>query len=111
MGSAALYSLWHIGTELPLHADPAAALLMLFAVGLLCYALFATTYNLLVIWPFFFTAGVMNDFVLNLGLPEAIGRDLSWPALGWALAVAVPAAIWRLARARARRIQRIGSAT
>jgi len=97
VGSAAIYSLWHIGTELPLHADPAAALVMLFVVGLLCHALFATTYNALVIWPFFFTAGVMNDFILNLGLPDTIGRDLHWPALGWALAVAVPAAIWRWA--------------
>ena len=93
VGSAAIYSLWHIGTELPLHADPAAALLMLFAVGLLCHALFATTYNLLVIWPFFFTAGVMSDFILNLGLPDVIGRDLTWPAFGWALAVTVPVAI------------------
>jgi hypothetical protein len=55
-----------------------------------------------VIWPFFFSAGVMNDFILNLGLPDVIGRDLRWPALGWGLAVAVPAAIWALARARAR---------
>jgi membrane protease YdiL (CAAX protease family) len=100
VGSAAIYSLWHVGTELPLHADPAAALLMLFVVGLLCHALFATTYNLLVIWPFFFSAGVMNDFILNLGLPDGIGRDLTWPAFGWALAVAVPAAIWALARRR-----------
>jgi membrane protease YdiL (CAAX protease family) len=100
LGSAAVYSLWHIGTELPLHPDPAAALLMLFVVGLLCQALFATTYNVLVIWPFFFTAGVMNDFVLNLGLPVTIGRDLSWPSLGWALALGVPAAIAALARLR-----------
>jgi membrane protease YdiL (CAAX protease family) len=100
VGSAAIYSLWHIGTELPLHADPAAALGMLFVVGLLCHALFATTYNLLVIWPFFFTAGVMNDFILNLGLPDVIGRDLTWPALGWGLALGVPVAIWALARRR-----------
>ena len=98
VGSAALYSLWHLGTELPLHADPAAALLMLFVVGLLCHALFATTYHLLVIWPFFFTAGVMNDFLLNLGLPDVIGRDLAWPALGWALAIGIPLVVRRLAR-------------
>ena len=102
LGSAAIYSLWHIGTELPLHADPAAALLMLFTVGLLCHALFASTYNALVIWPFFFTAGVMNDFLLNLGLPDAIGRDLTWPGLGWALALGVPSGISALARARVR---------
>jgi len=102
LGSAAIYSLWHIGTELPLHPDPGAALLMLFVVGLLCHALFATTYNALVIWPFFFTAGVMNDFILNLGLPDVIGRDLSWPALGWGLALGVPAALGWLSRARGR---------
>ena len=101
VGSAAIYSLWHIGTELPLHPHPASALLMLFVVGLLCHALFATTYNLLVIWPFFFTAGVMNDFILNLALPELIGRELAWPALGWALALGVPASIAALARRRA----------
>jgi membrane protease YdiL (CAAX protease family) len=101
--SAAVYSLWHVGTELPLHADPAAALRMLFVVGLLCHAVFATTYHLLVIWPFFFTAGVMNDFVLNLGLPDAIGRELAWPALGWTLALALPAAIaWAAPRRAAR---------
>ena len=99
VGSAALYSLWHIGTELPLHADPAAALGMLFVVGLLCHALFATTYNALVVWPFFFTAGVMNDFILNLGLPDTIGRDLVWPTFGWLLAVLVPGGIWTFARA------------
>ena len=100
VGSAAIYSLWHIGTELPLHPDPGSALLMLFVVGLLCHALFATTYNALVIWPFFFSAGVMNDFILNLGLPDVIGRDLAWPALGWALALLVPGGIWTFARGR-----------
>jgi membrane protease YdiL (CAAX protease family) len=100
IGSAAIYSLWHIGTELPLHADPLAALGMLFVVGLLCHALFATTYNLLVIWPFFFTAGVMNDFILHLDLPDAIGRNLVWPGVGWMLAVVVPASIAWLARQR-----------
>jgi hypothetical protein len=99
-GSAAIYSLWHIGTELPLHPDPVSALGMLFVVGLLCHALFATTYNLLVIWPFFFTAGVMNDFILNLDLPDSIGRDLGWPAFGWALALAVPTALLWLAGRR-----------
>jgi len=98
VGSAAVYSLWHLGTELPLHPEPTQALLMLFVVGLLGHALFATTYNLLVIWPFFFTAGVMNDFILNLGLPDLIGRELRWPALGWALALGVPLAVLALAR-------------
>lgn len=93
VGSAAIYSLWHIGTELPLHADPIAALGFLFVVGLLYQSIFATTYNALAVWPFFFTAGVMNDFLLKLDLPDTIGRDLTWPALGWTLALGVPAAI------------------
>jgi membrane protease YdiL (CAAX protease family) len=100
VGSAAIYSLWHVGTELPLHADPGAALLMLFVVGLLYHAVFATTYNALVVWPFFFTAGVMNDFLLKLDLPDTIGRDLTWPAVGWALALGAPAAICGMARRR-----------
>jgi len=99
VGSAAVYSLWHIGTELPLHPDPTAALGMLFVVGLLGHALFATTYNLLVIWPLFFTAGVMNDFILNLDLPAVIGRELAWPAFGWALALFVPGSLWAYVRA------------
>ena len=94
VGSAALYSLWHIGTELPLHPDPARALGMLFVIGLLCHALFATTYNVLVIWPLFFTAGVMHDFIVKLGLPASIGTSLGWPLLGWSLAIGVPGAIW-----------------
>ena len=99
VGSAALYSLWHVGTELPLHPEPPSALGMLFVVGLLCHTLFSTTYNLLVIWPFFFTAGVMNDFILNLDLPDVIGRELAWPAVGWALALAIPVAVLWLRRA------------
>lgn len=100
LGSAALYSLWHIGTELPLHADPLAALGMLYVVGVLCHALFATTYNLLVVWPLFFTAGVMHDFVVNLRLPDSIGTSLGWPIIGWLLAIGVPWGIWRVARRR-----------
>ena len=94
-GAAAIYSLWHIGTELPLHADPLAALGMLFVIGVLCQAIFATTYNVLAVWPIFFTAGVMHDFVVNLGLPDEIGTSLGWPLLGWFLAIAVPWSLWR----------------
>ena len=100
VGSAAIYSLWHIGTELPMHADPVAALIMLFVIGLLCHALFATTYNLLVVWPVFFTAGVMNDFIVHLGLPEEVGTSIVWSAIGWSLAVIIPASLWWAARRR-----------
>lgn len=100
VGSAAIYALWHIGTELPLHADPAGALLMLFVVGLLTHCLFATTYNLLAVYPVFFTAGVMHDFVVNLDLPANIGTTPGWIALGWLLALGVPLALWRASRRR-----------
>ena len=73
--------------------------------GLLCHSLFATTYNLLVIWPLFFTAGVLHDFIANLGLPEFIGRSLGWPLLGWALAIGVPTLLWLASPARAARWQ------
>lgn len=93
VGSAAIYSLWHIGTELPMHADPASAAIMLFTIGLLCHALFASTYNVLVVWPIFFTAGVMNDFIVNLDLPEAVGASTAWSVVGWVLALFVPAGL------------------
>jgi CAAX protease family protein len=112
VGSAGIYALWHIGTELPMHADPIGAAGMLFVIGLLCHALFATTYNVLAVWPLFFTAGVMYDFIVNLDLPEAVGASVAWSALGWALAVLVPAGLWhasrrRLARSLAGRTARI----
>jgi len=103
VGAAAIYSLWHIGTELPMHADPVAALIMLFVIGLLCHALFATTYNLLVIWPIFFTAGAMNDFIVNLDLPEVVGASIAWSAVGWTLAVFIPAGLMWISKLRSRR--------
>jgi membrane protease YdiL (CAAX protease family) len=99
-GAAAIYSLWHIGTELPMHADPAGALIMLFVVGVLCQSIFAITYNALAIWPLFFTAGVMNDFIVNLDLPESITTSLGWALVGWALAIAVPFFLWRHSQKR-----------
>jgi membrane protease YdiL (CAAX protease family) len=97
LGSAALYSLWHIGTELPLHDDPWRGLTFLFVVGLLYQSVFSLTRNLLSIWPFFFLAGVLTDF-LRLGMPERVTRELGWAAVGWALMLATPFALWRAAR-------------
>lgn len=98
VGAAAVYSLWHIGTELPLHAKPMEALGMLFVIGVMCQAVFAITYNGLAIWPLLFTAGVMHDFIVNLDLPQQVGTTLGWPLFGWTLALAVPWTIWRYSR-------------
>jgi membrane protease YdiL (CAAX protease family) len=103
LGTAALYSLWHIGTELPMHAKPGEALILLFVVGLLYQSVFAITYNVFIIWPVFFTAGVMHDFIVNLDLPEAVTTGLVWPLIGFACALVVPATLRRCARAGARR--------
>jgi hypothetical protein len=100
VGAAALYSLWHIGTEIPMHAQRGDALVMLFVVGLLCHSVFAITYNVFIIWPLFFTAGVMHDFIVNLHLPDAVTTRLAWPVLGFALAFFVPAALKRYADTR-----------
>jgi len=63
-------------------------------------SVFAITYNVIIIWPIFFTAGVMHDFIVNLDLPEAVTTGLLWPLIGLAGALVVPAALRRYARAR-----------
>jgi membrane protease YdiL (CAAX protease family) len=105
LGTALLYSLWHIGTELPLHARPGEALLLLFVVGLLYQSVFAITYNVFIVWPLFFTAGVMHDFIVNLDLPEAVAGGSVWPVIGLAIAVAVPAALHRHSQQSARGVE------
>jgi hypothetical protein len=87
--TAALYSLWHVGTELPLHADPWRGLGFLFVVGVLYQSVFSLTRHLLSIWPFFFLAGVLTDF-LRLGLPERVTRNLGWASVGWVLMLGIP---------------------
>jgi len=98
VSTAALYSLWHIGTELPMHPKPGEALVLLFAVGLLYQFVFAITYNVFIIWPVFFSAGVMHDFIVNLDLPEAVTTGLVWPLIGLTGAFVLPAALRRYAR-------------
>jgi membrane protease YdiL (CAAX protease family) len=102
LGSAALYSLWHIGTELPLHDDPWRGLGFLFVVGVMYQAVFSLTHHLLSIWPFFFLAGVLTDF-LRLGLPERVTGNLGWAAAGWILMLGIPALLgWARAAGRVR---------
>ncbi|MBN1888973.1 MAG: hypothetical protein JW850_13345 [Thermoflexales bacterium] len=76
--TAALYVPWHTGTQLPLEADVPAALLKLFAVGVMYQSAFSLTRNLLVIWPFFHCAGVMIDFAVNLGKVEQVSSRFPW---------------------------------
>lgn len=82
--TAAIYVLWHAGTQLPLEADLVAAVLKLFFVGVMFQSLFSITRNLLIVWPFFHAAGVMIDFAVNIGEVELVSR--SWP---WAVGVVV----------------------
>lgn len=97
LGTAALYSLWHIGTELPLHQDPWRGLGFLFVVGVLYQSIFSLTRSLLSIWPFFFLAGVLTDF-LRLGLPERVTRNLGWATAGWILMLGIPAVLYAISR-------------
>jgi membrane protease YdiL (CAAX protease family) len=92
-GTAALYSLWHIGTELPMHDDPWRGLLFLFVVGVLYQSVFSLTRHLLSIWPFFFLAGALTDF-LRLGLPERVTNNLEWAVVGWILMLGIPLALY-----------------
>jgi membrane protease YdiL (CAAX protease family) len=86
--TAAIYVSWHTGTQLPLEADPLAAIVKLFAVGVLYQSVFSLTRNLLVIWPLFQGVGVMIDFAVNLGEVERVARGFPW-AVGTLLAMAL----------------------
>jgi membrane protease YdiL (CAAX protease family) len=78
LGSAALYVLWHAGTQLPMEPDLLAGVIKLFLVGVLYQSIFALTRNLLVIWPFFHWAGVMLDFTLNLDEIKNVSQEFNW---------------------------------
>jgi membrane protease YdiL (CAAX protease family) len=105
LGTAALYSLWHIGTELPLHDDPWRGLGFLFVVGVLYQSVFSLTRHALSIWPFFFLAGVLTDF-LRLGLPDRVTRNLGWATAGWVLMLGIPAVLYGAALSRRSRGRR-----
>jgi membrane protease YdiL (CAAX protease family) len=82
--TAAIYVPWHTGTQLPLEADPWAAVVKLMAVGVLYQSVFSLTRNLLVIWPLLHGVGVMIDFAVNIG--EVARVSAAWP---WALGALV----------------------
>lgn len=95
VGSAAIYTFWHVGTELPMHEDPVAGLALLFGVGLLYHAVFQLTRNLLSIWPFFFMGGVWNDFAIQLDFPPRMGEEPGWAFVAWLLLLGLPWWLWR----------------
>jgi membrane protease YdiL (CAAX protease family) len=76
--TSVIYVLWHVGTQLPLEADPVAALWKLFLVGVMSQSLFSLTRNLLTIWPFFHAVGVMLDFAVNIGAVEKMSPEFPW---------------------------------
>ena len=84
--TAVIYVLWHIGTQLPMEADPWLGALKLLGVGVMYQAVFSLTYNLLIIWPFFLGVGVMIDFMVNIGELERISTAFPW-AVGTILAM------------------------
>jgi membrane protease YdiL (CAAX protease family) len=100
--TAAIYVLWHVGTQLPLEADPVAALWKLFLVGVMSQAVFSITHNLLTIWPFFHAVGVMLDFAVNIGAVEQVSARLPW-AVGTVVAMVVIGIVLAVVRREASR--------
>ena len=76
--TSAVYVLWHVGTQLPLEADPWAASGKLFLVGIFYQSVFSLTRNLLAIWPFFVGGGVLLDFLVNIGSLEGVSPEFPW---------------------------------
>jgi membrane protease YdiL (CAAX protease family) len=85
--TAAIYVLWHVGTQLPHEPDPLYALWKLFWVGVMSQSLFSMTRNLLLIWPLFHAVGVMLDFAVNIGAVQDIVGDFPWAVGAAALMV------------------------
>ena len=89
--TSAICVLWHTGTQLPLEADPLAAIIKLFAVGVVYQSVFSITHNLLTIWPFWHGVGVMSDFVVNIGEMERVSAGFPW-AVGTVVLMAITGA-------------------
>ena len=102
--TAAIYVLWHAGTQLPMEPDPVDAVWKLFLVGVMSQSLFSITRNLLTIWPFFHAIGVMLDFAVNLEAVDQVVGDLPW-AVGTVAVMAVIGVVltWIVQRQSGRR--------
>lgn len=85
--TSAIYVSWHTGTQLPMEADPLAAIWKLFLVGVMYQSVFSITRNLLAIYPFFFGGGVLIDFVVNLEGMEPVSQDFPWAVVTLSLMV------------------------
>ncbi len=98
--TAAVYVLWHVGTQLPLEADPWAAVFKLWLVGVFYQSVFSLTRNLLTIWPFFMGGGVLLDFVVHLQDLKPVAGEVGWAALTVGLMAACGLALAWLVRRR-----------
>jgi membrane protease YdiL (CAAX protease family) len=76
--TAAIYVLWHVGTQLQFEPNPVDALWKLFLVGVMYQSLFSLTRNLLIIWPFFHFVGVMIDYAVNIGAVNEQSARFPW---------------------------------
>jgi hypothetical protein len=81
LATAAIYSLWHVGTELTMVQQPWLGLGKLFLVGVMYQSVFSITRNLLTIWPFFVGGGVLIDFVLDIKGMSLIAHEWRWAVL------------------------------
>jgi membrane protease YdiL (CAAX protease family) len=104
LAAAAIYVLWHAGTQLPMEPDPVDAVWKLFLVGVMSQSLFSITRNLLTIWPFFHAIGVMLDFAVNLEAVDQVVGDFPWAVGTVALMVATGVVLaWIVQRQSGRR--------
>ena len=78
LGAAAIYALWHVGTELTMYEQFWLGLGKLFLVGIMYQSVFSITRNLLTIWPFFVGGGVLIDFVLDIKGMGFIAGEWPW---------------------------------
>lgn len=73
--AAALYSLHHIGFQIPLEADPIGGLVKLFLVGVMYMSVFRISRSLLILYPFFWGVGAGYDLLVTVGAPP---ETLRW---------------------------------
>ncbi len=73
---AALYSLHHIGFQLPWEADPAGKLWELFLVGVMMQSVTSITGNPLTYFPLAYLPGVASDVLLNPAIASRLAQSM-----------------------------------